>query len=197
MPKLCESCSFYSADSTPTACPTCGTGLKFTLLPPRGHAATPLPDAGPTLEPTTAIARARNRKEGFFESMGISEINPKYIWAGFLILVALGGFIARHYMVGERLKQVQPGMHISQAAKLIDGDDDEDEAYYDSRMIRFRDNFASNDTSSGSFEYHDGPHHMVIHWHNGIVTRVDKKGGSGGGLPGSGTITITDSDDDD
>src|SRR5262245_26583221 len=118
MPKVCESCTFYSADSEPTACPQCGSGLKFTLLPPRGQAAAPIPNVGPTLEPTTAIARSRARKEGFFESMGISEINPRYIWAGFLILVAIGGFVGRHYVIGQRLKAVQPGMHISDAAKI-------------------------------------------------------------------------------
>ena len=194
MPKVCESCTFYSADNEPTACPQCGTGLKFTLLPPRGQVAAPLPNVGPTLEPMTASARARARKEGFLEGIGISEINPKYIWAAFLIVVAVGGFFARHYVIGQRLKAVQPGMHISDAARIIDGDDDDDEAYYNSEMVRFRDAFTPSDKSSGKFEYHDGPHHMIIHWYNGIVTRVDKKTGGGSG---DGTITIIDGDDDD
>jgi len=195
MPKVCESCGFYSAENAPTECPKCHTGLKFTLLPPRGHAAAPLPDAGPTLEPATATARARAKKEGFLESMGISEIPPKYLWAGFLILVSVIGFGVRYYQTNQRLKAVEPGMHISEAAKLIDGD--EDEPYYDGRMIRFRDNFSPTDRSSGAFEYEDGPHHMVIHWYNGVVTRVENKGASSGGLRGGGTITIVDSDDDE
>jgi hypothetical protein len=85
-------------------------------------------------------------------------------------------------------------MHISDAAKIIDGDSDEDEAYYNSEMVRFRDAFTATDRSSGKFEYHDGAHHMIIHWYNGIVTRVEKKEGGG---PGDGSITIIDEDDGD
>ncbi len=195
MPKVCESCEFYSAENAPTECPKCHAGLKFTLLPPRGQAAAPLPDAGPTLESATGTARSLrpNQKEGFLASMGISEIPPKYLWAGFLILVSVIGFGVRHYQTSQRVKAVEPGMHISEAAKLIDGDDDE--PYYDDRMVRFRDNFSPSDKSSGAFEYEDGPHHMVIHWYNGIVTRVENKGSSGG-LRGGGTITIVDENDD-
>jgi hypothetical protein len=198
MPKLCESCEFYSAENTPTECPKCHTGLKFTLLPPRGQAAAPLPNVGPTLESTTTPARAlrHNQKEGFLASMGIADIPPKYIWMGFLMLVGVCGFFARQYQTSQRLKAVEPGMHISEAAKLIDADDGDD-AYYDDRMVRFRDNFAPNDRSSGAFEYEDGAHHMVIHWYNGVVTRVENKGASSGGLRRSGSITIVDSDDDD
>jgi hypothetical protein len=193
MPKVCESCTFYSTDNAPTECPKCGTGLKFTLLPPRGQVAAPLTNV-PVLQPETATGRARGRREGFFESMGISEINPRYLWIGFLLLVGVIGFAVRSYQTSERLKSVQPGMHISEAAKLIDTNDDE--GYYNNEMVRFRDNFTPNDKSSGSFEYEDGPHHMIIHWYNGVVTRVENKGASSGGLRRSGTITIIDSDDD-
>ena len=92
------------SDPSPTECPKCGTGLKFTLLPPRGHVAAPLTNV-PVLQPETATTRARGRREGFFESMGISEINPRYLWAGFIILVGvalvcdgLGVHIARGYL---------------------------------------------------------------------------------------------------
>jgi hypothetical protein len=193
MPKVCEPCGFYSTENTPTACPTCGSGLRFTLLPPRGQAAEPLPDAGPTLDAPTATALARRRKEGFLESLGITEINPRYLWIGFLVIVSVSGFFARQYVAGQRLKEVRPGMHISEAARLIDTNDDE--GYYNSDMIRFRDNFSPNDRSSGTFEYEDGPHHMVIQWHNGILTRVENKGASGGGLRRSGTISIIDGGD--
>lgn len=196
MPKICEPCGFYSVENTPTACPTCSGGLRFTLLPPQGQAAAPLANVEPGLN--TATARARRQKEGFLESMGIKEINPRYLWIGFLILIGVSGFFVRQYQTRERLKEVQPGMHISEAARLIDTDDDE--GYYDSKMGRFRDNFTPNDRSSGSFEYEDGPHHMIIHWQNGFITRVENKGASGsggGGLRRSGTITIIDDDADD
>jgi len=189
MPKTCEPCGFYSAENTPTACPTCGGGLRFTLLPPRGQAAAPL--EGVETAPT-ATARARAKKEGVLESLGISEINPRYLWIGFLILVSIGGFFGSQYVTGQRLKEVRPGMHISEAARLIDHNDDE--AYLNSDMVRFRDNFGPNDRSSGTFEYEDGPHHMVIQWNNGVVTRVENKGASGSGLGRTGTITIVDGD---
>lgn len=193
MPKVCESCAFYSADNAPTACPKCGTGLKFTLLPPRGQAAEPLPDAGPGLQTATATARARAKKEGFLEGLGVGEIPPRYLWAGFLLLVSLAGVGVRYYQTSQRLEQVQPGMHISQAARLIDTG----EGYYNSDMVRFRDAFDQNDRSSGAFEYQEGPHHMVIRWSNGIVTRVEKKKNAGG-VPGDeGSITIISEGDDD
>lgn len=191
MPKVCEPCGFYSTENTPTACPTCGGGLRFTLLAQRGVDPEPLANAGPAA--TTATARARSQKEGFLESMGITEINPRYIWAGFLILVSIGGFFGRHYVTGQRLKEVRPGMHISDAARLIDTNDGE--GYYNSEMVRFRDSFAANDISSGAFEYEDGPHHMIIRWHNGILTHVENRGASKGGLGQSGTITIIDGGD--
>ena len=191
MPKICEPCRFYSTDNTPTASPTSGSGLRFTLLPPPGEAAAPL--EGVESAPTTT-ARARTQKEGFLESLGISEINPRYIWIGFLILLSVGGLLARQYQMGQRLKSVQPGMHISEAARLIDANDD-DGGYVDARMMRFRDNFGPNDRTSGAFEYEDGAYHMLIRWQNGIVTTVENKGASRGGPRRAGTITIVDGDD--
>ena len=195
MPKVCEPCGFYSADNAPTACPQCGAGLRFTLLPPRGQPAAPLPDVRPDLALPSATERAHAPKEGFLESMGIKEINPRYLWIGFLILLGVSGFFVREYQTSERLKDVKPGMHIAEAARLIDADDDE--PYFDSRMLRFRDNFTPADRSSGSFEYEDGPHHMIIHWQNGFISRVENMGASSGGLRRSGTITIIEDDGDD
>ena len=193
MPKVCEPCQFYSADNTPTACPTCQATLRFTLLPPRGTTPEPLPDAGPA-QLATATARARAHKEGFFESLGISEINPRYIWIGFLIVVGIAGVFARQYQMGQRLKSVQPGMHISEAARLIDTNDDE--GYYDAQHVRFRDSFRPDDRSNGAFEYEDGANHMLIRWQHGIVTHIENRGSSsGGGLRRSGTITIVEGDD--
>jgi hypothetical protein len=188
MPKVCDSCNYYSTDSDPVACPKCGLGLRFTLLPPQGQQAAPLPNAGPSLQ--TATSRARRHKEGFLEGLGITEINPRYIWAGFIILVGVVGFAVREYQTAERLEQVKPGMHISQAARIIDSG----EGFYNDEGTRFRDAFDQNDRSNGAFEYQDGPHHMIIRWVNGYITSVEKKRGAG---PGDGTITIVDDDDED
>src|SRR5262245_4628805 len=103
MPKVCEPCGFYSAENTPAECPKCGNGLRFTLLPPRGQAAAPLANVAPDAD--TATARARRQKEGFFESMGIKEINPRYLWIGFLVLISVIGGGVRYYQVSHRLEK--------------------------------------------------------------------------------------------
>jgi len=188
MPKVCEPCGFYSVDNAPTTCPTCGKPVSFTLLPPRGVAPAPLANAAP--DPNTGTARARRQKEGFLGGLGI---DPRI--AGIVVMVLVGGalFAARQYQKKEQLEQIQPGMHISQAAKLIDTG----KGMHHPKMVRFRDQFAPDDTSSGSVDYEDGGNHLVVFWENGIVTRVENKGT--GGL-GGGTrqikAKITDDGDD-
>jgi hypothetical protein len=159
----------------------------MTLLPPRGAAPAPLAAAP---DPTTGTARARRQKEGFLDSLGI---DPKIL--GIVALVIVGGamFAYRQHQKREQLEQVRPGMHISQAAKLIDTG----KGMNHPKMVRFRDRFAPDDTSSGSIDYQDGANHLVVFWENGYVTRVENKGsGDGGGMRRSRT-TITDPGDDD
>jgi type II secretory pathway pseudopilin PulG len=192
MPKVCEPCGFYSAENAPTACPQCGTGLKFTLLPPQGQAATAVADFGG--HANTATTRARRQKESFLDSMGI---DPKYIALGALILVGVVGFAVRQSQKRERLESVQAGMHISQAAKLLDTG----KGTHHPRMVRLRDRFAPDDTSSGSIEHQDGGSHLVIHWENGVVTKVENRGSTGdGGMRRSRTVVTdpgaADADDD-
>jgi len=190
MPKVCESCGFYSADNAPTACPTCGRPVKFTLLPPRGAAAAPLANAAP--DANTGTARARRQKEGFLDSMGI---DPRIV--GIVVMILIGGalFAFKQYAKRERLEQIQPGMHISQAVKLIDTGRGTNHP----KMVRLRDRFAPDDTSSGSIDYQDGGNHLVVHWENGIVTRVENKGadGGGGGMRRTKTTITSPGDDDD
>ena len=188
MPKVCEPCGFYSAENTPTACPTCSGGLRFTLLPPQGQAAAPLANVG--FGATTATARARRQKEGFLDSLGI---DPKILGLIALVLVGVVGFAYRQHQKKERLEQIQPGMHISQAAKLIDTG----KGMHHPKMVRFRDRFAPDDTSNGKFTYQDGGNHIVLHWKNGIVTQVENKGADGGGGMRRSATQITDDDDDD
>src|SRR5262245_261785 len=190
MPKVCEPCGFYSADNTPTACPTCGQPVKFTLLPPRGEAAAPLAGAGP--DPGSATARARRQKEGFLSGLGI---DPRVMGFVAMVLVGLAVFAVRQYQKKEQLEQVRPGMHISEAAKLIDTG----KGMNHPRMVRFRDRFAPDDKSSGSIDYEDGGNHLVVYWENGIVTRVENKGtgGVGGGTRRMRTTITSDADDKD
>jgi hypothetical protein len=188
MPKVCESCGFYSADNDPTACPTCGKPVRFTLLPPRGEAAAPLANAAP--DAGTATARARRQKEGFLDGLGI---DPRIVGFVVMVLIAVAVFALRQQAKKERLEQVRPGMHISEAAKLIDTG----KGMNHPKMVRFRDRFAPDDTSNGSIDYQDGGNHLIVRWENGIVTSVENKGSGG---PGGGTrrmqTTITNDGDD-
>ena len=188
MPKVCEPCGFYSEDNAPTACPTCGKPVKFTLLPPRGAAPAPLANAAP--DPDRPSAR-RHEKTGFLTGLGI---DPKV--AGLIVCVLIGGalFAYRQSEKKRQLEQVQPGMHISEAAKLIDTG----KGMNHPKVVRFRDRFAPDDTSSGSIDYEDGGNHIVVHWEKGIVTSVENKGsGVGGGMRRSRTTITDDGDDDD
>jgi hypothetical protein len=160
----------------------------MTLLPPRGEAAAPLANVEPSANAGTS--RARREKEGFLDSMGI---DPKIVGTIVLVLVGIAMFAFRQYQKRERLEQIQPGMHISQAAKLIDTG----RGTHHPKMVRFRDRFAPDDTSSGSVDHQDGGNHLVIYWENGFVTRVENKGSDGGGGMRRTRTTVTDDGDDD
>jgi hypothetical protein len=43
MARVCHACKFYTEDGDASVCPTCSGKLQFTLLPPPGRAAAPLP----------------------------------------------------------------------------------------------------------------------------------------------------------
>ena len=188
MPKLCEPCQFYSADNAPTACPTCNKPLRFTLLPPRGATPEPLANVAPAAN--SATSKARRRKEPLFSGFSI---NPKVGWSIFCAVLAVIGFAARSYQTREQLDQVSVGMHISDAAQLIDTG----RGTHHPKMVRFRDRFAPDDTSSGTHSYSDGSNEIKIEWKNGIVTSVERKEGTGGGGTRRARTTITDPGDDD
>src|SRR5262245_12920476 len=188
MPKICEPCGFYSADNAPTNCPTCNGPLKFTLLPRRGQAAAPLADAAP--DPARPSARNRREQTGFLEGLGIS---PKVVGIVAVVLVGIAGFAIRQYEKKQRLEKVRPGMHISEAAKLIDTG----KGWHHPKVVRFRDRFAPDDTSTGTFTYQDGGNELVLHWENGIVTSVENNGRVASGGMRLSSTTVTDDGDDE
>src|SRR5262245_12778518 len=167
MPKICESCGFYSEDNAPTACPTCGNPVKLTLLAPRGQARVPLAES--------PRPRLRRDQTGFTDVLGI---DPKLIGIGVLVLVGIGMFAFRQYEKRNRLEKVQPGMHISEAAKLMDTG----RGMHHPARVRLRDRFSPDDTSSGTITYQDGGIDFLIRWENGIVVSVENKGGDSGGM---------------
>jgi len=86
---------------------------------------------------------------------------------------------------------IQPGMHLSQALRLLDTTNSPQQPFLD----RLRDRTGPDDTSSGWVEHDDGRVRVVIHWEKGIVTRVENKGESRGG--GSNQPTAESDPDDD
>lgn len=195
MAKQCEGCGFYSASNDPTACPECAGALKFTFLPPAGKAAAPL--AGLPTDPVNELSR-RHRAEGG------SRIHWGLVKAVCAALVTVGIMGVRFYLRQEARAEreaeqtevagrvVKPGMHISEAARIMEGG---------SNMPRWRGSarhaFDEDDDSDGTMEVNDGRTDLKITWRNGYVTSVEGVGGtSGGGTRRRSTVVTADPDDD-
>ena len=175
MPKHCEACRFYSAENEPTTCPNCQTSLRFTLLPPAGQSAAPLAD----VQSSSRESRPQ-QKEGFWDSMGVS---PKVLMGALAVVLTIGGFAVRHMNAREQIDQVRPGMHISTAARLLDTG----QGMHHPNSVRFRDRFAPDDDSDGEYTLEANGAKVVVRWEDGIVTSVDREGGSSGGMRRSRT----------
>jgi hypothetical protein len=179
MPKLCEGCGFYSAADAPTKCPTCDADLKFTFLAPAGKAAAPLKGA-PTdpygdLERQQAAARR-----------GFLGLDWRVVNAVVAALVTVGIIGVRFYLRQERraereeavasAQKIKVGMHISDAARLLDAASNTPNWRGSTRH-----DFDEDDDSDGSMEVNDGRTDLRITWRNGYVTAVEPTDGSGGG----------------
>jgi hypothetical protein len=177
MPKLCEGCGFYSADNDPTKCPSCDAALKFTFLPPAGKPAAPI--KGLPTDPVQELARQHRAAGG-------SRINWMLVKAVCAALVTVTVMGVRFYLKMEArdereaqqtaaAEKIRPGMHISQAGRLLEAG---------SNMPQWRGSirhdFDPDDDSDGSMEVNDGRNDLKITWRNGYVTSVERAGGSGG-----------------
>jgi hypothetical protein len=176
MPKLCEGCGFYTADNAPSACPDCSAALKFTFLPPAGKAAAPI--KGLPTDPVDELNR-RHRAAG---GSRINWLLVKGIGAA-LVTVTIAGvrFYLRQEAREEReaqqtasVERVKPGMHIAEAARLLDAG---------SNMPRWRgsidSDFDADDDSDGTMEVNDGRHDLKVTWRNGYVVSVERADGTG------------------
>jgi hypothetical protein len=160
MAKICEPCEFYSADNGVSVCPKCGSPTKLTMLPPRGEQAAPLkhlsqPQGLPPTHSTFSVV------------MKITAVTiPILISAAFLSYRLTGWQMNRPGKADP--DKITVGMHISQAAKLVDHPD----------KNRFRDRFAPDDTSSGEYISQRGGKSVVLRWEAGRVTFIDIKPGA-------------------
>ncbi|QDU24353.1 hypothetical protein [Urbifossiella limnaea] len=177
MAKLCEGCGFYTADNAPSACPDCSAALKFTFLPPAGKAAAPI--AGLPTNATDELNR-RHRAGG---GSRINWLLVKGVGAA-LVTITIAGvrFYFKQEAREEReaqetasVERVRPGMHISEAARLLEGG---------SNMPRWhgstRSEFDADDDSDGTMELNDGRNDVKVTWRNGYVVSVERAAGGGG-----------------
>lgn len=189
MPKLCEGCGFYTADNAPASCPDCSAALKFTFLPPAGKAAAPIKGL-----PTNAVDELNRRHR----AAGGSRINWMLVKAigAAVITVTVAGvrFYLKQEARDEReaqqtasVERVRVGMHISEAARLLDAG---------SNMPRWRgstrNEFDADDDSDGSMEVNDGRNDLRVTWRNGYVVSVERA--DGGGTRTRATRTTTGPD---
>jgi hypothetical protein len=63
MARVCSQCKAYDAEGAVMTCPTCNLPMQFTLLPPRGQGAAPLPLAAD--EPRPEPRRPRAAEQGY------------------------------------------------------------------------------------------------------------------------------------
>jgi hypothetical protein len=170
MPKVCEPCGFYSDDDAPKSCPTCGCVLRYSFLPPVG----PAGGRASGGSSSTATAPARPQQKGFLDSLNV---DPRVLVLGGLALVGLIGFTVFQSRTREESKGIQPGMHISQALRLIDTTNGPEQPF----LNRLRERTGPDDVSSGWVEHDDGRVRVIIHWEKGIVTKIENKGESKSG----------------
>ncbi len=190
MPKTCEGCGFYTADNAPAACPDCSAALKFTFLPPAGKPAAPIKGL-----PTNAVDEL-NRRHRAGGGSGINWLLVKAIGAA-LVTITIAG--VRFYFKQEArdeqdaqqtasVERIKPGMHISQAARLLEAG---------SNMPRWRGStrsaFDADDDSDGTLEVNDGRNDLRVTWRNGYVVSVERA--DGGGTRRRSTVTVVPDDE--
>lgn len=178
MPKQCEGCGYYSAADAPTKCPSCDAPLKYTFLGPAGKAAAPL--AGAPTDPFGDLARQQSAAR-----RGFLGVDWRIVNAAVVALVTTAVIGVRFYLRQEAreerqqataaARQVRVGMHISEAARLLNGA---------SNMPNWRGStrheFDADDDSDGTMTINDGRVDLTITWRDGIVTSVTPAGEAGG-----------------
>lgn len=177
MPKLCEGCGYYSAADAPPQCPSCDAALKYTFLGPAGKAAAPL--AGAPTDPFGDLERQQAAARRGFLGVDWRIVNAAVVA---LVTVAVIGvrFYLRQEAREERqqaaaaTQKVRVGMHISEAARLLNAAPN-----MPGWRGSTRPDFDPDDDSDGSMTINDGRVDLTITWRDGIVTSVTPAGEDG------------------
>jgi hypothetical protein len=185
MPKVCESCHYYSADSAPTDCPTCGATLRFTLLPPAG---TPDPSPAPLPRRPGAARSPLGQGSGVLWEKLIG--SPVGLVALFVLisigLWAVGDWVMKDPGSGKAADssgRIRVGMHISEVGRLLDRGPPPSPSY-----PRLRDSFPADEFGDGTIDYEGDGVVLQIHFVGGRVTSVEESPSSAG--PGFHRCTL-------
>jgi hypothetical protein len=126
MARICSQCKYYDPSGEQTTCPTCKTGLQFTLLPPPNYAAAPLADVPPP-NPARRPARldSSSGSGGGFLG-GLSPILRMRLMLSLIvvpILLVLSLFCGVEFgatTLRDRYDQLEPGMSPEEVKDILD-----------------------------------------------------------------------------
>ncbi len=181
MAKLCEACRAHAPDDSLADCPTCGGPLKFTLLPPPGQDAEPLPGV-----PRGRTGRYGNNPEA--EGCAGDPPGPLGavfgIWAkpaavGLPLLLAVAVFcrwLAASDDIEERAAKIRPGMPMVEAVRIMGSDPTPPR-----RPARWPDVDMTPPTEGdGEVVWEGGSKAITVRFRDGVVTEVQHGEAQGG-----------------
>ena len=109
MARLCEPCRFHSAADALKECPHCGGAVKFTLLPPPGEEAKPMPGLRSVASQREAVSK--NRQLLAYGVGGVILV--------LILIFGFGAFAGLGQPFESRVMKIKVGMPMAQAAKIM------------------------------------------------------------------------------
>jgi hypothetical protein len=166
MPKTCESCRYYTADSAEATCPACAKPLRFTMLPPPDA-----PEAAHTATPRVPRTGAPGGAGVIWELVVNSPV-------GLIVLMILG--LAASFFLYEWASRdsgsgkssggrIKVGMHFSEVGRILDVEPPPKPSY-----PRMRDNFPADEFGDGRLDYEGHGIKVRVYFVGGYVTSVEE-----------------------
>jgi hypothetical protein len=186
MARICPQCKYYDASGQQDNCPADQTPLQFTLLPPPGVAAAPLPGVPP---PTPPTPRASSASSGYGSRYGsgwgaawggLSPFFRYRIIAGLVLIpiaLVLGAFFGfGKDSVKKKYDRIKVGMTMDEVEQILD-------PYPDPRSYRARYRAQGrwmadegDDEGPGHWEWEEAGATISVDFMNGRVVRKSQKG---------------------